>query len=63
MKKLEERVFDELLNEFKKKSVMAKTFGITSAAITKWSKFGVPKGRIPYLKLAFPKFKAWKNLN
>lgn len=60
MKKLEEQVFDELLGEFKRKSVIAKTFGLSAAAVTKWSKNGVPLGRLPYLRLAFPHFKAWE---
>ena len=42
MKKLEEQVFDELLGEFKRKSVIAKTFGLSAAAVTKWSKNEFP---------------------
>ena len=53
MKKLEEQVFDELLGEFKRKSVIAKTFGLSAAAVTKWSKNGsswetsLPSARVP----------------
>ncbi len=63
MKRIEQQVFDELMKEFKKKTVIASTFGLSPSAITKWSKKGVPKVRIPYFRLAFPHFKAWKNLH
>lgn len=54
--------FQELLTEFGSRTKIAKKFGLSSAAITKWSKEGIPKARIPYFVLAYPHWKAWKDL-
>lgn len=54
--------FDELAGQFKNLAEMAKHFGVSSPAIAKWKKSGVPLARVPYLMLRYPKLKAWEGL-
>ena len=54
--------FKELEKQFTTLTEMAAYFGVSVPAITKWKKFGVPESRVPYLRLRYPKFDAWKGL-
>lgn len=60
MAEINKAVFDDLLREFGSQSNLARKYGISPAAITKWKRKGVPSVRMPYFELAFPKFEAWK---
>lgn len=54
--------FKELEKQFTTLTEMAAHFGVSVPAIIKWKKFGVPESRVPYLRLRYPKFDAWKGL-
>lgn len=54
--------FDEISGQFKTLSAMAKYFGVSGAAITKWKKDGIPPTRVPYFRLCYPNLEAWKGL-
>ncbi len=56
------QAFEELASQFKSLTDMAKFFGVSSPAIAKWKKNGVPLARVPYLMLRYPKLKAWDGL-
>ena len=56
------KAFDELVSHFDSLAEMARFFGITPPAISRWKRDGVPMARVPYLMLRFPKLKAWKGL-
>lgn len=65
MKDLDERrkkAFAELSAGFESLSAMAKAFGVSSPAITKWKHNGIPLCRVPFLMLKYPKLEAWKGL-
>lgn len=56
------KAFEELEKQFSTLSEMAAYFGVTSPAISRWKRSGVPKSRVPYFMLKYPKLEAWKGL-
>nr|DAE41860.1 MAG TPA: excisionase [Caudoviricetes sp.] len=56
------KAFEELEKQFKTLTEMAEYFGVSSPAISRWKRSGIPKGRVPYFMLKYPKFEAWKGL-
>lgn len=56
------KAFEELEKKFSTLSEMAAYFGVTSPAISRWKRSGIPKSRVPYFMLRYPKFEAWKGL-
>lgn len=43
-------------------TAVAKIFGISPAAVSKWKRQGIPAGRMMYLEVKYPKIvKAFKN--
>lgn len=56
------KAFEELEKQFSSLSEMAAYFGVTSPAISRWKRSGVPKSRVPYFMLKYPKLEAWKGL-
>lgn len=56
------KAFEELEKQFSTLSEMAAYFGVTSPAISRWKRSGVPKSRVPYFMLRYPKLEAWKGL-
>lgn len=56
------KAFEELEKQFSSLSEMAAYFGVTSPAISRWKRSGVPKSRVPYFMLRYPKLEAWKGL-
>ncbi|WP_304625549.1 hypothetical protein [uncultured Parasutterella sp.] len=61
MKNVRKEVFYELLALYGSRINIARQFGVSPAAITRWGRDGVPKVRLPLFKLAFPQLKAWDN--
>ncbi len=39
---------------------IAHSLGLSRSAVTSWEKKGIPRSRIPYFKLIFPKLTIWK---
>ena len=65
MKDMDERrrkAFDEISKQFGSLTAMANCYGVTTPAITKWKKNGIPLSRVPYFQLRYPKLEAWKGL-
>lgn len=56
------KAFEELEKQFSSLSEMTAYFGVTSPAISRWKRSGVPKSRVPYFMLRYPKLEAWKGL-
>lgn len=56
------KAFEELEKQFSTLSEMAAYFGVTSPAISRWKRSGIPKSRVPYFMLKYPKLEAWKGL-
>lgn len=56
------KAFEELERNFSTLSEMAAYFGVTSPAISRWKRSGIPKSRVPYFMLKYPKLEAWKGL-
>lgn len=56
------KAFEELEKKFATLSEMAAYFGVTSPAISRWKRSGIPKSRVPYFMLKYPKLEAWKGL-
>lgn len=56
------KAFEELEKQFSSLSEMAAYFGVTSPAISRWKRSGIPKSRVPYFMLKYPKLEAWKGL-
>lgn len=56
------KAFEELEKQFSSLTEMAAYFGVTSPAISRWKRSGVPKSRVPYFMLKYPKLEAWKGL-
>lgn len=56
------KAFEELEMQFATLTEMAAYFGVTSPAISRWKRSGVPKSRVPYFMLRYPKLEAWKGL-
>lgn len=56
------KAFEELEKQFATLSEMAAYFGVTSPAISRWKRSGIPKSRVPYFMLKYPKLEAWKGL-
>lgn len=56
------KAFEELEKKFSTLSEMAAYFGVTSPAISRWKRSGIPKSRVPYFMLKYPKLEAWKGL-
>ena len=56
------KAFEELEKQFSSLSEMAAYFGVTSPAISRWKRSGIPKSRVPYFMLRYPKLEAWKGL-
>lgn len=56
------KAFEELEKQFATLSEMAAYFGVTSPAISRWKRSGIPKSRVPYFMLRYPKLEAWKGL-
>ena len=56
------KAFEELEKKFATLSEMAAYFGVTSPAISRWKRSGIPKSRVPYFMLRYPKLEAWKGL-
>ena len=56
------KAFEELEKKFSTLSEMAAYFGVTSPAISRWKRSGVPKSRVPYFMLKYPNLEAWKGL-
>lgn len=56
------KAFVELSQSFPSLAAMARHFGVSAPAMSKWKKFGVPLARVPYLMLRYPKLKAWEGL-
>ena len=56
------KAFEELEKKFSTLSEMAAYFGVTSPAISRWKRSGIPKSRVPYFMVKYPKLEAWKGL-
>lgn len=56
------KAFEELEKKFATLSEMAAYFGVTSPAISRWKRSGIPKSRVPYFMLRYPKLEAWEGL-
>ena len=60
-KEIAEKYSGKNKKEWGKKTAIAKSLGLTRAAICLWEKNGVPGSRIPYFRLKFPDLEIWKN--
>ncbi len=56
------KAFEEIEKKFATLNAMAAYFGVTSPAISRWKRSGIPKSRVPYFMLKYPKLEAWKGL-
>lgn len=56
------KAFEEIEKQFATLTEMAAYFGVTSPAISRWKRSGIPKSRVPYFMLKYPKLEAWKGL-
>lgn len=57
---LRKKVYEELMRQFQTQMDMARFFGVSFPAVTRWKKAGVPNALVPYLKLKYPKLQAWE---
>lgn len=46
---------NKIIDELGGTSVVAQLFGISDAAVSKWRREGIPKARLMYLELKYPK--------
>lgn len=56
------KAFEEIAKQFATLTEMAAYFGVSSPAISRWKRSGIPKSRVPYFMLKYPKLEAWKGL-
>jgi hypothetical protein len=53
----------ELIEELGGMCEAARICDIASSSVASWSKIGVPRARVMYLKLKFPKLNVWKKVH
>lgn len=51
-----------IVNEFPTQEELAKACGLSQPAVALWLKRGIPKAWELYLRVRFPKMKAWEHI-